>query len=401
MVRVRANGVVIDIARAATVLAVLGIVRPCRHHLPSALHRRWVAHLCGTCLALRDDHGQLARTATNVDALLVSVLTAAQTSPGDPAAPGERRAGPCALRGLRTATVVSGDAARLAAHAALLLAAGHLADHADDGQDAFRHRPVAAAGRRVAARWSDRARATAPAGFDPSALLAVPARQHAVEHRTGPVTLEEATAPTADAVGAAFAHTAVLAGRPANAGALAVVGSAFGRLAHLLDALDDLDDDRRAGRWNPVDATGAGVGATRALARRQVSTLAVTVPTVELPAPHSLDARLAHRLLVHETERAWDRTHVRTEQPPTDQPPQPGDRPPVREPRGLLGGCAAAVGLCCTGQLCCTDEFAGPWSGRPRSNPCATCCDCTECGCDCCDCCSEGDSCCSCCDCGG
>ena len=243
---------------------MLGIVRPCRHHLSPALHRRWAAHLCGTCLALRDDHGQLARAATNVDALLVSVLTSAQTRVTGTS--GDRLAGPCPARGMRTATVATGDGARLAAHAALLLAAGHVADHADDRQGAFRHAPVAAVGRRLADRWSDRARVTAPAGFDPAALLAVPARQHAIE-RGGTATLEEATAPTADAVAAAFAHTAVLAGRPDNAAPLAVTGAAFGRLAHLLDALDDLEDDRRAGRWNPVDATGAGGGATGALAR--------------------------------------------------------------------------------------------------------------------------------------
>ncbi|MHC1563427.1 DUF5685 family protein [Actinomycetospora sp. C-140] len=374
---------------------MLGIVRPCRHHLSSDLRRRWMGHLCGTCLALRDDHGQLARTATNVDALLVSVLAAAQTA-GDGTT--TRRAGPCPARGMRTATVVSGDAAKLAAHAALLLAAGHLADHVDDGQGAFRHGPVATVGRRVASRWSDRARATAPVGFDPSALLAVPSRQYAVEHAGGAVTLEDATAPTADAVAAAFAHTAVLAGRPGNAAPLHTAGAAFGRLAHLLDALEDLDDDRRDGRWNPVDATGAGVGATRALARRQVATLAATLPDLELSG--GPDARLAHRLLVHETDRALVRAMGRSEQPSTDQPPQPGDRPPVRPPRGFVAGCGAAVGLCCTGQICCSEEFTGPWSGQPRSSPCPTCIDCSSCGCDCCDCCSDGDSCCSCCDCG-
>jgi hypothetical protein len=375
-----------------TFLPVLGIVRPCRHHLSPVLHQRWMAHLCGTCLTLRDGHGQLARTATNVDALLISVLTAAQTAPGAAAAD-ERWAGPCPARGMRTATVVSGDGARLAAHAALLLAAGHLTDHVDDGQGVLRHRPAAALTRRVADRWSARARATAPAGFDPSALIAVPARQYAVEHSAGAVTLDEATAPTADAVAATFAHTALLAGRPDNAAPLATAGAAFGRLAHLLDALDDLDDDRRAGRWNPIDATGAGVAATRALARRQVETLGATIPVIELPSPHALDARLAHRLLVHETGRAVDRTCLRSEQPSTDQPPHPGDSGPARPPNGFFAGCAAAAGLCCTGQLCCTDPIIGPWSGQPRPNPCASCCDCTSCSCDCCDACS-GDGCC-------
>ena len=373
---------------------MLGIVRPCRHHLSPALHRRWMAHLCGTCLTLRDGHGQLARLTTNVDALLVSVLTAAQTGTGD----GDRRTGPCPARGMRTATVVSGEGAQLAAHAALLLAAGHLTDHADDGQGVLRHRCAAALTRKVADRWSARARATAPRGFDPSALLAVPARQEAVERAVGTITLEAATAPTADAVSATFAHTAVLAGRPANSAPLATAGAAFGRLAHLLDALDDLADDRRAGRWNPIDATGAGVGATRALARRQVAILGAALPVVELPSPHALDARLAHRLLVHETDRAVARTCARSEQPSTDQPPHPGDSGPGRDPRGFLAGCAAAAGLCCTGQLCCSDPIVGPWSGQPRSNPCASCIDCTSCGGDGCDtCCGDGCCCGGCC----
>jgi hypothetical protein len=54
---------------------------------------------------------------------------------------------------------------------------------------------------------------------------------------------------------------------------------------------------------------------------------------------------------------------------PDDDPEHDGAPPerPSHPPRGLLGGCAAAAGLCCTGQLCCSDEFVGPWSGQPRS----------------------------------
>jgi hypothetical protein len=39
---------------------VFGFLRPCRHHLPPELHARWSEHLCGLCLALRDEAGQLA-----------------------------------------------------------------------------------------------------------------------------------------------------------------------------------------------------------------------------------------------------------------------------------------------------------------------------------------------------
>jgi hypothetical protein len=38
-----------------------------------------MAHLRGLCLALRDDHGQLARTVTNYDGLVVSALVEAQS----------------------------------------------------------------------------------------------------------------------------------------------------------------------------------------------------------------------------------------------------------------------------------------------------------------------------------
>src|SRR2546429_2398647 len=83
----------------ATGGTVFGIIRPCRHRLGPELGAAWQAHLCGMCLALRDDHGQAARLVANYDALLVSVLVEAQLMA--PAA--RRQAGRCALRGVRRA----------------------------------------------------------------------------------------------------------------------------------------------------------------------------------------------------------------------------------------------------------------------------------------------------------
>ncbi|WP_461029678.1 DUF5685 family protein, partial [Streptomyces sparsus] len=89
---------------------MFGIIRPCRHRLGPELTTEWMAHLCGLCLALRADHGQFARIATNYDGLVLSVLTEAQM----PRTPGDRRtAGPCPLRGMRTAPVARGEGARL------------------------------------------------------------------------------------------------------------------------------------------------------------------------------------------------------------------------------------------------------------------------------------------------
>jgi hypothetical protein len=440
---------------------VFGFLRPCRHHLPPELHARWSEHLCGLCLTLRDEAGQLARTTTHVDALVVSVLAEAQ------GVGGRRRAGPCPLRGMRPAPVVVGDGARLAAATALLLASDAVEDHVADGDGPFARRPVARAGARVASAWS-RAGTTAASriGFDPADLLAVPARQREAEAAPG-ATVAGATAPTEAAVGSALAHTAVLAGRPENVAPLDEAGRLLGRLAHLLDAVADLDDDTAHDRWNPLAATGTSRAAALADCREAVAGIRAALRRVRFDPGAGTARRLAHRLLVHEAGRAVDRTAAgvraaerrpggRTARsspvtvtdgpsvpfgPSSEHDPSSGTGPPERPlppwdpaapvgdpdeepdddpdeaddpdddddeapperpshpPRGLLVGCAAAAGLCCTGQLCCSEEFVGPWSGRPRSSWCGTCADGCECGCDCCDCCSDCDGCCDC-DCG-
>lgn len=113
---------------------MFGIIRPCRHSLSETLRSSWMAHLCGLCLALRDDHGQLARTATNYDGLVISVLVEAQ---GPRAAGGRRTAGPCPLRGMRSAEVAQGEGARLAAAVSLALASVKVRDHVLDADGVF------------------------------------------------------------------------------------------------------------------------------------------------------------------------------------------------------------------------------------------------------------------------
>ena len=290
--------------------AVFGFLRPCRHHLTPALHARWSAHLCGLCLTLRDEAGQLARATTHVDALVVSVLAEAQ------GVGGRRRAGPCPLRGMRAAPVVTGDGARLAAATALLLAADAVDDHVDDRDGPFARRPVALAGARVAGTWSRAGSRTATGvGFDATDLLAVPARQREAEG-SPTVTLAAATAPTEAAVGSALAHTAVLAGRPGNVAPLDEAGRLLGRLAHLLDAVADLDDDAVTGRWNPLAATGTSRTAALARGRDAVEGIRTALGRVSF-APDAAEARqLAHRLLVHEAGRAVDRAGAGPPEPP-------------------------------------------------------------------------------------
>ncbi|MDT0306240.1 DUF5685 family protein [Streptomyces sp. DSM 44917] len=234
---------------------MFGIIRPCGHRLPGALREQWRAHLCGLCLALRDTRGQAARAATNYDGLLISVLHEAQAAPG----PGARRtAGPCPLRGMRTAPVARGEGPRLAAVVSLVLASAKLRDHAQDGDGALARRPAAGAARLLARDWAAAgARHGAGVGFDTAVLTAAAGRQAGVEALAGPGTpLTDVTEPTETATAAAFAQTAHLAGRPANARPLAEAGRLFGRVAHLLDAVEDREADAAAGAWNAIAATG-------------------------------------------------------------------------------------------------------------------------------------------------
>ncbi|WSF28143.1 DUF5685 family protein [Streptomyces sp. NBC_01220] len=416
--------------------AVFGIVRPCTHRLSEGLKAEWMAHLCGLCLALRSDHGQFARIVTNYDGLIVSVLTEAQTE----RTPGQRRtAGPCPLRAMRTAPVARGEGARLAAAVSLVLASAKVRDHVADRDGLLARRPVAAAARRVAAGW-DRAgaRTGAQLGFDTALLVDAVDRQTGIELLAGPGTpLLTVTEPTETATAAAFAHTAVLAGKPQNAEPLAEAGRLFGRLAHLLDAVEDQEADAASGAWNPLTATGT----SRAEARRLCDD-ALRGVRLALRDAEFADDKLAHVLLAHELRRSVDRafaTDVCSHQggglltedghrsggglvtgaghpsgarptgsfgPPPGNPYAPtgpsgpfGPPPePPRDRRGLVMGCLVWAGLACTCQMCC-GTFDDPWSRQRREGLCSQC-DCGDC-CEACDCCSNCGDCCDGCDCCG
>lgn len=407
---------------------MFGVLRPCRHRLSGNLHADWVAHLCGLCLTLRDERGQFARAVTNYDGLVISALVEAQSS--EETAKSRHTAGPCPLRGMRRASVTGGDGSRLAAAVSLVLASAKLRDHSDDADGAFRHRPVGLVARRTAARWSAHARNSgADIGFDTSLLTEAVERQSAVEEVLGPGdSVLHATEPTECATGAAFAHTAVLAGSPANSEALSEAGQLFGRVAHLLDAVEDLADDSANGAWNPLLTTGTSLDEAHRLCRDAVRGVRLALHDVAFTDPH-----LPRALLVGELSHAVRRTfghaghlppdgegHESAEtsrhssgscesdadgqkneddkdEPGTDtsqkrKPPQDGDGggcwvPKFREPprkRNAAFGCLVASYMCCSCQFCCREPFPGPWSGQPHHGTyhCGDGCDC----CNCCDC---------------
>jgi len=360
--------------RPAIFTVMFGIVRPCRHRLRGPLYGEWMAHLCGLCLTLRDLHGQFARLVTNYDGLLVSVLTEAQ----DPAAAVHRTAGPCPLRGFRRADVLDSAAsgAQLAAAVSLVLAAGKIRDHIEDRDGAFARRMVAAGAGLTAERWRAAAEQVgATIGFDTSALTDAVGRQAAIERSSG-ATLAEVTEPTETAVSAAFAHTAVLAGQPGNARPLAEAGRSFGRIAHLLDAVEDLPADRAAGSYNPLLATGTTRTKARETCGMALTELRTAVADLDLRRP-----TLTESLLVREVGIAVDRVFAEIEGGPAAGLGGwrvPGDRPGMplvgpcrpgrrrRRSRGPRPGNDSCCDGCCEG---CCDACDG--------------CDCSGCDCSC------------------
>jgi hypothetical protein len=418
---------------------MFGVVHACRRTLDDELFSQWQAHLCGLCLQLRDSRGQLARTLTNTDAIALSVLTEAQQA----APAGRRTAGPCPLRGMRTARVLpAGSAAtRLGAAASLTLAAAKAQDLRAEqahhlGMPTLRGR----AGSALAGPLRRRALADAPMARAMHATDALDrlGRQGAVEAavRQGDSILL-VMVPTAQATAEIFAASAVVAGQPDNESALREMGSAFGTLAHLLDAVTDLDDDRRTGSFNPIAATGTPLAQVRRECRRLVHRIRVMFDRLTL-----IDGRLARALLVDGTHAALHRAFdpvggaCPTDHAPTAGRPGPGgappdpyapgpqspdpygpapdpyapgpggpqwpgapgqspDKPPPEPPKPpFWPNLLPWIGVYCTGYACCASH-ENPCTGRQHSAGCSgcdgNCCDCGDCCCDC-------DGCC--CDCG-
>lgn len=287
---------------------MFGILRPCRHSLSEDLAREWMSHMCGLCLSLRDDHGQASRVATNYDGLVLSVLTAAQSEEQS----GTRKAGRCPLRGMRGADVADGSGARLASTVSLMLASAKISDHIADGDGLYARPGVRAVAGRVAARWRRGAQESGDGlGLDGAALAAVVDRQREAElsAREGTDVLT-VTRPTEEATGEAFAHTAVLAGVPANADPLREAGRLFGRAAHLLDAVEDLEEDLANGAWNPLTATGTPVSRARELCDDAVLGVGLALRETEFA-----DDRLTRVLLVVELRKAVERVFAHAGHP--------------------------------------------------------------------------------------
>ncbi|QBS42022.1 DUF5685 family protein [Nocardia sp. CS682] len=372
---------------------MFGLLRPCAHGAAKygIDAAEWRTHMCGLCLGLRDEHGQMARATTNVDAIVLSMLTEAQSA----GAVERTTAGRCALRGMQRASVAAATSpgVRLATTASLLLASAKVRDHVDDGDaSALARTPMA----KAASRWAGQARLSAQRiGLDVEPLVAALSAQTGLEQAAtagGADSLARLTEPTQLCASEFFAHTAVLADRPANVDALRAAGWQFGRIAHLADAVQDYEQDLTRGRFNPLAATGTTMPQAYDLLRESDSRLREAVAEAELDAVPTVRWMLLDPLAGvlrrlgrgigtvagHACGISHDSTDVQMSARRTRH-----RRPGIGESLALI------LGGYCTGYACCA-EHTQPCTGERKdawlkdcNGDCGDCCHCDCCGCDC------------------
>jgi hypothetical protein len=329
--------------------------------LPDTQREEWMGHICGLCLALRQQAGHLARLTTNYDAALLLALWQAQTSEHP------TYDSLCPLRRRMRLPVTAPDSvgAQFAAALAVTMGGIKLADQVHDNDTAAATLPWLPSA--IAQRWQKQGQqVAAQVGFDATVITQAAKRQAEVEAIPGQDFLRYAR-PTELGVGAAFGHTAVLAHQPHNEPLLTTVGQLYGRIMFLIDSCQDYATDLAHGRFNALAAAGKPKSFARDLFQTSYNELVGLVEQAAWKRPS-----LIRLLLVDHLGRIGSQ---------------------------LLK--AAVTGPSCA-LLSSTNE-----KKDERDRFCDACCDvgfacgyCVESCCTCCDCCTDGCDCCDCGDCG-
>jgi hypothetical protein len=328
--------------------------------LPATQREEWMGHICGLCLALRQQAGHVARLTTNYDAALLLALWQAQTN--------ERPTydSLCPLRRRARLPVAAPDSvgAQFAAALAVTMGGIKLADQVQDNDTAAANLPWLPSA--IAHRWQKQGQqAAAQVGFDTAVITGAAQQQAEVEAIPGHDFLHYAW-PTELSVGAAFGHTAVLAHQPHNQYPLTTMGQLYGRIMFLIDSYQDHAVDLAHGRFNALAAAGKPKSFARDLFQTSYAELAGLVEQVAWKRPS-----LIRLLLIDHLGRIGSRL--------LDIPSTASSCAVLSSARKQKDERDRFCDACCdVGATCgyCVDS-------------CCTCCDCCNCctgGCDCCDC---------------
>ena len=223
---------------------MFGYVRPVLARLSPEQQDAYQGAYCGLCHALGRRHGWLARLTLQYDFTFLAILLTA----GEGGGRCECRR--CPVHPLRKPRVcASGARMDAAADQSIILTWHKLSDDVDDHSffTGLPYRFVRLLFRRAYGRA-----AQAQSGFDAQV------REGLARLRE----LEEANSPQMDQAADAFANILACAARAASQErtrrVLEQLLYHLGRWVYLMDAWDDLDDDVKQGRYNPLDARFQG-----------------------------------------------------------------------------------------------------------------------------------------------
>ena len=222
---------------------MFGYVRPALDRMSPEQRDAYQSAYCGLCHALGDRHGLLARFTLQYDFTFLAILLTA--------GPGGRRCGRrCPAHPFRRARAcLTGPQLDAAADQSVILTWHKLSDDVDD-HGFFPGLPWRAA--RFLFRGAYRRAAGAQPEFDGRVREGL-ARLRALEEARSP-QLDRA----ADTFAGILACAARAVPREGERRAMSQLLYHLERWVYLMDAWDDLEDDRRQGRYNPLDARFQG-----------------------------------------------------------------------------------------------------------------------------------------------
>ncbi len=224
---------------------MFGYIRPALDRLDQEQKDAYQSAYCGLCHALGRRHGWLARMTLQYDFTFLAIVLTAGGSEGE-----ERLCRRCPVHPFRKPRAcLTGERMDAAADQSMILTWHKLSDDVKD-HGFFAGLPFRAV-RRLFGRAYRRAAAAQP-DFDAETRLGLALLEE----------LERVRSPQLDRAADAFAKILACAAQAVSGeGARRALGQLLyhlGRWIYLMDAWDDLDDDRRKGRYNPLDARFQG-----------------------------------------------------------------------------------------------------------------------------------------------
>ncbi|NDD31732.1 MAG: hypothetical protein EB084_26070, partial [Proteobacteria bacterium] len=256
---------------------MFGFLRLRKKGFAAADQQLYRAHFCAACHGMADFSGTASTLLTNYDQTFLQVVLSALDDDGSK----PPVSAPCTVVPFRRVMVQPVSAAVRPVLAALNIAlvdAKLRDDVADEGSVKAR------VGASLLSKRTERAHTVlGNAGFDVALLAELPTRQHAAEALSQP-TLHDLAAPSAELLGTIFAFVATLTKRLEHTAVLQQLGEALGRFIYVLDAVSDVDDDVRKGRFNAlVAAEGPGWNRVRVRAFLETERLGIEKALAALP----------------------------------------------------------------------------------------------------------------------